>query len=504
MAQSEADRAYQAAVQKIEDARSAGATSIRLGMPDLGALARIPAEIAGIAALTHLSLSGTQIADLGPLARLTKLESLRLSWTKATDLAPLRGLTALTVLRLDNTAVSDIAPLSALTKLRLLELDDTRVSDLTALASLSALTTLNLRGTLVSDIRPLAGLHDLTELVLASTNVRDVSPLADNPALTELDLSGTQVVDINPIGSLPRLKRLLLDRTKVSDISALSAAKNLVSLDVVGTHVSDLRPVTDMILLSGESPVDGLNFSMTPATRNDPELERLSGINEPKERTARTLAYLKTLPPWPEPLPWLQADDPPGKTRHKPPLSPSPGPGKGLVPPAGLKRLSLADARLLLQSGHPVLRDRCQRIVAEIDDALAMLAVRIPNDPERLVEHDSLIRTLTLAKAAMVDIHDAIPENLSDQPLTDAEAGRLRAAFDAAIEKLKTAAAYVDRKDHTPTFGGLLKLGTATGVASVLAMVPGVNLGLAIPAVYACLYGADAKKALKIGTSAGN
>ena len=51
----------------------------------------------------------------------------------------------------------------------------------------------------------------------------------------------------------------------------------------------------------------------------------------------------------------------------------------------------------------------------------------------------------------------------------------MRAAFDAAIEKLKTVAAHVDRKDHTPTFGGLQKLGTATGVASVLAMVPGVN-----------------------------
>lgn len=51
----------------------------------------------------------------------------------------------------------------------------------------------------------------------------------------------------------------------------------------------------------------GLVFRDTPATAQDPELHRLSLIDNDDQRTRDTLAYLKTLPPWPEPLPWLEA-----------------------------------------------------------------------------------------------------------------------------------------------------------------------------------------------------
>jgi hypothetical protein len=338
----------------------------------------------------------------------------------------------------------------------------------------------------------------LLGLSLNQTQIDDLAPLAGMSALAELWLTGTRVSDLAPLAGLTALQELWLDRTLVSDLAPLAGLSRLRILRLSQTLASDLAPLARLTKL------EELWLNETPALKVNAELARLGNVEDEGQLAMQTLAYVKSLPPWPEPLPWLQADDRTDNTRHKPPLSPSAVPGRGLVPPAGLKRLSVADARLLLQSGHPVLRDRCQRVVAEIDDALAMLAVRIPNEPERLAEHNALTRTLTLAKAAMVDIHEAIPETLTDQPITDAEAGRLRAAFDTAIERLKTAAAYVDRKDHTPTYGGLLKLGTATGVASVLAMVPGVNLVLAIPAVYACLYGADAAKALKIGAPGGS
>ncbi|ETD87512.1 hypothetical protein U716_00710 [Rhodobacter capsulatus B6] len=247
----------------------------------------------------------------------------------------------------------------------------------------------------------------------------------------------------------------------------------------------------------------GVEFSDCEATRRDAELTRLSDIDDDTIRTRETLAYLNTLPPWPEPyLPKARPDGKPPEwiglgDGDRPPLSPSPIPGRGLVPPAGLRRLTLSDARALLETGHPILRDRCQRVVADIDEALALQAIRIPNDPAQLAAHEALSRTLVLCKAALMGIHDAIPEDLSDQPIDDAAAGRLRAAFDAALESLKEAARYIDRKDHTPTYGGLLRLGAATGVASIMAMAPGVTLAVALPTVYACLYGPEAAKALK-------
>ena len=451
----EADRAYQAALALIEEVRKAGQALVSFDAEEFRALTRIPPEIAGIEGLVTVDLDNTQVSDTAPLAALTGLTTLSLTGTQVSNIAPLASLTWLAELYLRNTKVSDIAPVAALKELTGLYLTGTQVNNIAPLSALDGLLTLDLSNTPISDIAPLAALKWLTKLDLSDTAVSDTAALG---ALTELEglyLSRTQVSDIAPLVKLKGLEKLWLSNTPVMDTSIFATLKALNGLDLRNTQVIDLRPIATLSL-DTEGLLNGLWFTGTPATEKDPELARLAAITNTHDRTAQTLAYLRTLPPWPEPLPWLQAEDRTGKTRHNAPLSPSPVPGKGLVPPAGLKRLSLADARRLLQSGHPVLRDRCQRVVAEIDDALAMLAVRIPNEPERLAEHNALTRTLTLAKAAMVDIHEAIPEALTDQPITDAEAGRLRAAFDAAIEKLKTAAAYVDRKDHTPTFGACL------------------------------------------------
>ena len=57
-----------------------------------------------------LDLSGTQVADLAPLAGLTGLQRLGLSGTQVADLAPLAGLTGLQRLDLAGTQVADLRP----------------------------------------------------------------------------------------------------------------------------------------------------------------------------------------------------------------------------------------------------------------------------------------------------------------------------------------------------------------------------------------------------------
>lgn len=164
--------------------------------------------------------------------------------------------------------------------------------------------------------------------------------------------------------------------------------------------------------------------------------------------------------------------------------------------PRGLKRLSLSDARHILEKSRPLIRDRCQFVVAAIDDALASHLTRTPNEPEALGAHHAITDALTLAKAAVVGIHEAVPEDFTDQPIDDVAAGKLRTAFNAALARLQQAATYIDRKDHTPTYGGLLKLGAATAVASVVALAPRVAMSAAVPAIYACLCGPEAAKAV--------
>jgi hypothetical protein len=93
------------------------------------------------------------------------------------------------------------------------------------------------------------------------------------------------------------LSALWLDGTPISNIAPLASINKFEILGLSNTLVTDLRPICD-------SRVQGFNqleFFGTPATAQDAELDRLAGILDHEDRTHETLAYLKTLPPWPQP-----------------------------------------------------------------------------------------------------------------------------------------------------------------------------------------------------------
>lgn len=174
-------------------------------------------------------------------------------------------------------------------ELDLSRLDLTEIPD--EIAGLTALQTLNLSGTKVADLAPIAGLTALQSLDLGYTQVADLAPIAGLTALQSLNLSGTQVTDLAPIAGLTVLQ----------------------SLDLRGTLVADLRPVIAIAALT--SPDDGeafyaVDFSNCLAARIDPDIARIAAIEDDDQRAEALLAYLKTLPPWPEPLPWHPPADP--------------------------------------------------------------------------------------------------------------------------------------------------------------------------------------------------
>jgi internalin A len=136
--------------------------------------------------IPRLSLFGTPVSDLSPLAGLTWLTALHLIGAPVADLGPLAGMTRLTTLRLDGTRVTDLSPLAGLTNLETLDLPRTPVADLRPLARLTRLEILNLDETQVLDLSPLYGLTALRGLSISSTKVsaNDVAKLkAAVPAL---------------------------------------------------------------------------------------------------------------------------------------------------------------------------------------------------------------------------------------------------------------------------------------------------------------------------------
>lgn len=159
-------------------------------------------------------------------------------------------------------------------------------------------------------------------------------------------------------------------------------------------------------------------------------------------------------------------------------------------------KLSLSQARDILESDHPLLRDRCQKVVAEVDEALSYHNVRIPNDPDELAAHNQVTQSLQFAKALATSVHDALPADFSDRPVSEEDVSRFRAALADMHDKLVAAASYIDRTDHTPTYGGLLKLGCATALGGLVAIALGITVAGAIPAIYGLLYGKEAVKSI--------
>jgi Leucine-rich repeat (LRR) protein len=449
---SDADTAYKAAQDEIARVKAAGGTELRLNDKAFRALKVLPPEIADLAALVRLDLDQTQVADLTPLRNLSALHVLDLDQTQVSDLAPLRDLSALQSLVLTGTQVADLAPLRGLSALERLRLDQTQVADLTPLHDLSALEV----------------------LFLGQTQVADLAPLRDLSALQGLSLEQTQVFDLTPLCDLSALERLRLDQTQVADLRPLLSVEGL-------RRGAENRAATA-----------GLFFDACPALRNDPALQELHGIDDRHERTLRVLDYLATLPPWPEPLPW---EDKPRGTGNGPGAPERTATAGTAPPPHGLpRRITASRARQVLETHSPDLRGQCQFVTDQIDDTLARQIPAKPNDPTELAEWTHLVNTLELSRTAIASLHDALPEQAGESPVTDDEANRLKQAFETAIATLQKASAYIDgpAEAHGRTYAGLLKIGVCSALAAPIALISAQPVALVGGGLYAMLYGKGA------------
>lgn len=145
----------------------------------------------------------------------------------------------------------------------------------------------------------IAGLTSLSTLDLHNTQITDLSPLSTLSDLHILYFYNTQFSDLAPLSKLTSLTELHLDSTQITDLAPLSTHKHLTYLNLDYTQITDLRPIKNLENLVSDELLSGLHFHDTPATRLDPELERLSDITNAKDRTRQTLDYLKSLKDWP-------------------------------------------------------------------------------------------------------------------------------------------------------------------------------------------------------------
>ena len=164
-------------------------------------------------------------------------------------------------------------------------------------------------------------------------------------------------------------------KTGVSDLAPIAEMTGLRILSLTQTGVSDLRPLTHMDKL-GDRNYGGLWFEETPASRLDEGLAKLVTIERDELRSKEVLAYLKTLPPWPEPLPWLSGPKKDPKPPEQDPALPLSWGEKGFTFLANsidtdpVTEAALADLRDLLEDlrrkGNR--HDDLYRVAGEVQD----------------------------------------------------------------------------------------------------------------------------------------
>lgn len=123
----------------------------------------------GMNRLQHLSINGSGIEDISPIAELGYLESLTLIKNRIHDLTPLRDLS----------------------RLRHLNLAENRITDLSALKGLTCLTALRISLNQVSNPLPLMVLSNLNELDLSGNPVNDLKFASRLKRLHQLDIRNT-------------------------------------------------------------------------------------------------------------------------------------------------------------------------------------------------------------------------------------------------------------------------------------------------------------------------
>ncbi|MCC5978117.1 MAG: hypothetical protein JJU21_08655 [Salinarimonas sp.] len=337
-------------------------------------------------------------------------------------------------------------------------------------------TSLSLSGNAFNSLQrlppELGEITNLQMLRLNDTQISDLEPLSDIVSILRLYLHNTPVNDLAPVVGLTKLLALDLSGTKVSDLAPLAGQSNLQALSLHHTQVTDLRLLTlleqlgegTLIFKTGEDA--GLSFKNTPATARDGRLAELADIEQNRERTRETLAYLRSLPPWPKP--YTPAYTPDGSPPQ--PIGGESEPDEVLVPAPVRAPLEveIVDGRLrparpgdgLGEDAHERARQAWQALRDYLED-LADIRPRIGNQMPQLERaltrlEDSLGAEYEAANPIAMGIHGErviAQAGAAGETMADADAAELRefaAALSVFLERFPAWRAYRDETAPAP------------------------------------------------------
>lgn len=200
-----------------------------------------------VASQKELKLDGQGITALGPLAKLSNLESLNIRANGLEgkgSLESLVGLTALKSLDLSRNAMPDGINFAQFPALESLTLSDSGITSTTWLPENCALTALNLSSNALVDVSAISRCKNLTDLNLYNAKFTDENVQeAGIPALTALKTLGlTQnaITSLAFASTLTKLETLNASNNKITSVEPLKDIATLAIIRMNGNRVNTL------------------------------------------------------------------------------------------------------------------------------------------------------------------------------------------------------------------------------------------------------------------------
>ncbi len=202
------------------------------------------APVAGLKNLKNFVLAAESVADMSPLAGLTKLNKLDVSSkSMGPDLKWMTALTNLKTLTLKGgPALTSLEGFPALTGNPRVTISSASPKDLSPLQNLPG-TNLSLSYCTISDLTPLAKMPNLSALDLYGATVKDFSPLANCPKLKKLTYYAVNNADFSTLGTLKQVVELKGGLTRLDNIAFVAHLPALRPFDVFAEYVPDYSPL---------------------------------------------------------------------------------------------------------------------------------------------------------------------------------------------------------------------------------------------------------------------
>lgn len=203
--------------------------------------------------LRHIVLSNNQIADLGAVANLPHVLSLKADSNAIASIECFQEAELPWCQRLDlaSNQLTQLPSLGALPRLRFLRLEGNQIVSLEAFNGHASLQELELQGNQLTSLKGLGLMEQLRKLNASGNQLASLEGL-DAPALTWLDISANQLASLEHIIGVPSLQELAASENQIpgpaepdtlpNEILRLSSeTPQLTTLSLAGNPVADLK-----------------------------------------------------------------------------------------------------------------------------------------------------------------------------------------------------------------------------------------------------------------------